>query len=456
MRRLASFFIFACACSMATSQVVFDTYPVDETDKTPKHELAERRKIIKETLGSNSVAVFFTNAVHNRNNDVDFQFRGDSNFIYLTGFEEPDSALILAPDGITIDGTKTTEVLFLSEPNMMSLTWLGYLMGSKNAVRLLGIETALPNNRFTEILKLAIKPGIKLSGGWVPPGATDTLERMAKAFETVKKEAAPERGVNIYSKLADMRAVKSPYEIEIMKKVCDITARAHVEAMKAIKPGMREYEIEALVEYHYARQGCEFYGYPSICGSGPNSTILHYQSNRRLMKDGDIYCMDSAGEYHNYTADVTRSFPVNGKFTKEQREIYEVVYAAQEAGINACKPGASYSEISNLISNKLAEGLLKLGIIKDKKDLGKYYMHGFGHGLGLDVHDPLPMTLGENMCLTVEPGIYIKAGSPCPEKYWNIGIRIEDDILVTKDGPVNLSKAAPRTWQEIEKVMASK
>ncbi len=453
-RALLAFLCVSTVLRGALAQATYE-YPVDETDKTPPAELKSRRDTIKKELGAGTIGVFFTNPTRNRNNDVDFDFRADSNFLYLTGFNEPDAALILSPDGFQVDGKTVTEVLFLNEPDQMSLTWLGYRMGPYYAERLLGMEMALPNKRFAEIFKLA-SSGKKLTTGRMPAGPVDTLAVMIDAMNKSKEEQKLEAGPRISRKLSDMRGIKSAYEIEMLRKVCDISARAHVAAMKAIKPNMREYEIAALVKYQFAKEGCEYEGYPPICGSGPNSTILHYEANRRLMKDGEIYCMDSAGEYHGYSADVTRTFPVNGKFTPEQKEIYQIVYDAQEAGIAMCKPGSTFRDIEAKVRSVLSAGLLKLGIIKNANELGRYYMHGFGHGIGLDVHDPAPATLVAGAALTVEPGIYIKANSPCDPKYWNIGVRIEDDILVTENGPENMSKAAPRTIAEVEKTMASR
>lgn len=450
----ARFVLAALFCAVWGRAQDLTFYPVDETDKTPSSELMSRRNAVREALGADTIGVFFTNPERNRNNDVDFRFRGDSSFLYLTGFEEPSAALILIPGGATVDGRRVKEILFVNEPDIASITWLGYRMGPANAEKLLGVEMALPNKRFNEVSTALLKPGVKVSIGQIPPAPSGAMKNWSTHVTETRDGQKLESGPRIGAKLNAMRAVKSPYEIAIMKKVCDISARAHVEAIKAIKPGMREYEIMALVEYIYAKNGCEYVGYPSICGSGPNSTILHYNSNRRLMKDGEVFLMDSAGEYHGYTADVTRTFPVNGKFTAEQRAIYEVVYAGQQVGISMCRDGATMSAISNAISDKMAEKMIALGIIQNRAELGRYYMHGFGHGLGLDVHDPLPGTLAAGMCLTVEPGIYIKAGSPCDKKWWNIGIRIEDDILVTAGEPVNMSAAAPRTWQEIEKLMA--
>jgi Xaa-Pro aminopeptidase len=267
----------------------------------------------------------------------------------------------------------------------------------------------------------------------------------------------PATSINLRSAIGKMRVKKSPEELVLLQKATDATVQGHREAMKSLEPGMREYEIQAVVEYAFAKAGCEAVGYNSIVGSGANSCILHYESNRRKTKIGDILCMDVAGEYHGYTADVTRSFPASGKFSPAQREIYNLVLAAQEAGIREClvrKPfGAPHTAAANVIS----EGLMKLGITKNASDAGRYFMHGTSHYIGLDVHDSHgDNTLQENYTLTVEPGIYIKEGSPCDKKWWNIGIRIEDDILVTKKGPVNMSNGVPRKIEEIEALMAQK
>lgn len=452
MKRLG-FVLFALLIARLTVAQTYE-YPVYEFDKTPPTELKARREQVKSFLGAGTVGIFFTNPVRNRNNDVDFDFRADSSFLYLTGFEEPDSALILVPDGIEIDGKRTTEILFVNAPDQNSITWLGYRMGAFYAPQLLGIETAFNNSEYVSILKKVLASKPKLSLGPLPEGRVGTLEKMIDATTAEAKALALPIGPAVGPKVRTMRGVKSSFEQGLLKKVCDISARAHVQVMKAIKPGMREWEVAALMQYNFAKEGCEYTGYPPICGTGPNSTILHYESNRRQMQTGDMICLDSAGEYHGYSADVTRSYPINGKFTAEQRAIYQIVYDAQELGISMCKPGNTFSKIGEAISAKLAAGLTKLGIITTSAELRKYYMHGFGHGLGLDVHDPAPRTLAPGVTLTVEPGIYIKAGSPCDKKWWNIGIRIEDDVLVTDAAPVNMSSGAPRKLEDIEKLMA--
>lgn len=436
-------------------------YPVFETDFLPPAEFQARRARLKKEMGPGSMAVLFTNPVQTRNNDVDFQFRADSNFLYMTGFDEPDAALLLVPDGFDLgSGKKVTEVLFLNVSDAMSLTWLGYRMGPNNAVRLLGVEASLPNSEFAKTLERATASfngnGRKLANGWIPPDPDAALGRMVEAFQQWKSGAGFQGGINTTQAIRRMREIKSPGEIALLKKCAEISALGHCEAMRSIEPGMREYEIGWLVQYVFGRYGCEYTGYPPICGSGPNSTILHYNTNRKKMAAGEIMCMDTAGEYHGYSADVTRSFPVNGKFSPEQRAIYEVVKKAQDIGISMCRTGNSFGQIEQKIQESMANDLIRLGIIEKAGDLRRYYMHGFGHGIGLDVHDPAPRTLAPGAVLTVEPGIYIKEGSPCDKKWWNIGIRIEDDIWVTDGDPVNLSAGAPRDIDKIEALMKEK
>lgn len=432
-------------------------YPIFETDKITPAEYRERREKLMAKMEPGSIAVFLTNPVRNRNNDVDFEFRGDSNFLYLTGFEEPDSVLVLIPGGVAFQGKNVKEVLFVNEPNAMALTWLGYRMGSQNVPKLLGIQAGASNETFaTALAQLAAGASAKKMSIEGPPDMTGSIMGWLGAANKFVTDSGFTKGQALNPIVRQMRAIKSPAEIVLLKKVADISTHGHVEAMRSIQPGMREWEISSLVKYLFGREGCEYVGYPPICGSGANSTILHYETNRGPIRDGDIMCMDTAGEFHGYSADVTRSFPANGKFSREQRAIYDIVKSAQDVGISSCRTGATMKEIEGKVRDTLTKGLVALGIIKDQSELRRYYMHGFGHGIGLDVHDPLPPTLQPGACLTVEPGIYIKEGSPCDKKWWNIGIRIEDDILVTDGAPVNMSAGAPRDVDRIEKVMAER
>jgi Xaa-Pro aminopeptidase len=256
-------------------------------------------------------------------------------------------------------------------------------------------------------------------------------------------------------KLDALRAVKTPEELVLLRRAIRISAQGQREVMKLLRPDMGEMEVQGLHEYVYRRYGAEFQGYPSIVGGGANGCILHYETNDRQRLDNDLVLMDCGAEYHGYSADVTRTAPPSGTFSPAQRQIYELVLAAQEAGFAACKPGADFEAPNKATQDVVANGLVKLGVIKKKEEFRQYYPHGANHYLGLDVHDRGsygPLVAGN--VITVEPGIYIPAGSPCDPKWWNIGVRIEDDALITAAGYENLSAEAPRTVADIEKLMA--
>jgi len=262
--------------------------------------------------------------------------------------------------------------------------------------------------------------------------------------------------------MSKLRGIKQPEEIAIMEKAVNMSVAGHNEVMKSVKPGMTEYQAQAVMEYMFKKNGSEYVGYGSINGSGENTCILHYETNLRLMKDGDLLLSDCAAEYHGYSADVTRTIPVNGKFTPEQKIIYELVLEAQDSAFAQCQPGKTFGEPHAAAARVIARGLQKLGIITDAnnpREVGTYFPHGTSHHLGLDVHD---MGVGRNGVLeegalfTVEPGIYIPPGSKCDQKWWNIGVRIEDDILITKNGYRNLSAGSPRTVAEVEKMAKQK
>jgi Xaa-Pro aminopeptidase len=255
-----------------------------------------------------------------------------------------------------------------------------------------------------------------------------------------------------------LRGVKQPEELELLRKSVLISSLAHAEVLRAISPNMGEKELEGVLLYVHKKYGAEDEGYPPIVGAGANGCILHYEENNVPKVDNQLVLMDVGAEYHGYSADVTRTIPSTGKFTEEQKAIYQIVYDAQEEVFKLCKAGVPYAQLEEKTGEILAAGLIKLGIIKDAKELRKYYPHGVSHHLGLDVHDKGSYTgnLLENMVITVEPGIYIPAGSPCDKKWWNIAVRIEDDIVIGKNGGTNLSADAPRKWQDVEKMAAEK
>ncbi|SDU04428.1 aminopeptidase P Metallo peptidase. MEROPS family M24B [Polaribacter sp. Hel1_33_78] len=287
---------------------------------------------------------------------------------------------------------------------------------------------------------------------------TDALKKEIKQKITFALESKTNIDIKFLSaNLATMREVKTAEELILLTKAVRISAIGQIEVMKAMKPHMSETELQGIHEFVYKKYGAEYEGYPSIVGAGNNGCILHYIENNRTKVGNDLVLMDLGAEYRGFTADVTRTIPANGKFTKAQKQIYDLVYEAQEAGIALYTIGTSMQAPNQAAIKIINNGLFKLGIIKSADEKHPYFPHGTSHHIGLDVHDPGNYgDFEENMVVTMEPGIYIPNGSNCDEKYWGIGIRIEDDILVTKNGPVNLSSEAPRTTKEIEEMMAKK
>ncbi len=281
----------------------------------------------------------------------------------------------------------------------------------------------------------------------------------ATLVDVKSKINASPSGLSLYEKFTtDLRGVKTSEELDLIRKTVKISSIAHAEAMRAVKPQMSEQELEGIMLYVHKHYGAEDEGYPPIVGAGANGCILHYEENTATKVDNQLVLMDVGAEYHGYSADVTRTFPSNGKFTEEQKAIYQIVYDAQEEVFKLCKDGVPYGDLETKTREVLSSRLIQLGIIKDAKEVGKYYPHGVSHHLGLDVHDKGEYGGGlkAGMVITVEPGIYIPAGSPCDKKWWNIGVRIEDDVLIGKTEGTVLSIDAPRKWQDVEKTVAEK
>lgn len=421
-----------------------------------------RREAVMAELPDNAVALFFGAPARNRSNDVDFEYRQDSDLFYLTGTHEPGSALLLIPGGAVVDGERVREVLFVPPRDPAREIWTGRRFGTERAEEVLGVEKAVENTRFREVAGPLLTDSARrlfhlpLPGGVAEGSTLDTqLDVMAERarFADAAVDARTLRRV-----LNRLRVVKTDEEMVLLRRAIDITADAHREVMRALEPGMREYEAEALLEYVFRRNGAEYPGFPSIVGSGENAVILHYESNRRPMEEGDLVVIDIGAEYHGYTADITRTLPVSGSFTPEQRQIYELVLRVQEAGIRAVRAGASFAAAHQAAYPVLARGLAELGLVDDPADrrqVSRFFMHGTSHYLGLDVHDVgVPDPLSPGTVLTVEPGIYIAPAEDVDPRWWNIGVRIEDDVLVTGDEPVVLSTGAPRTVEEIEALMA--
>jgi Xaa-Pro aminopeptidase len=427
-----------------------------------REEYRQRRAKLMSKMEPNSIAIFKARDASIRSNDVNYLYRQESNFHYLTGCDEPRSYLLLCPDGVLVDSvTSVKEVFFLRAKTRSAA---GESLGLEGARTELGFAIALQASELLGFAKRALAgKNILYYFPSMPDIVYDPLmEKRTILSKEVKNElqaAFPGLEIkNLYAPIAEMRSVKSPAETELLQKAIDATITAHVEAMKSCEPGMYEYELQSVIEYCFTKSGAEYQGFPSIVGSGPNSCILHYEANRRKMQNGDVVVMDIGAEIEGYSADVTRTIPVNGTFSPAQREIYEIVLKANEESIKEFKPGASPGIPSQKAYDIIAEGLMKLGVIKSKDDARTYYMHGLSHHIGLDVHDagPYGKPYAPGMILTDEPGIYIPDGSPCDKKYWNIGVRIEDDVLITAEGNRVLSAGAPKFVKDIEDLMKKK
>lgn len=441
-----------------------------------------RRESLRAKMPDNSVAVFFANPVRNRANDVDYVYHQDPDFYYLTGYKEPHAVLVIFSEEQTNpNGKSYNEILYVQEKNARAEMWTGYRLGTEGAKEQLGFQTVFNgkeflNNEieFSEFDKVLHKPFTNDYRDTRDQADLASLVEHFKQQVYVEKTPAISNGslnvelnqevstapeVTIDTKslrtyMGELRQIKSPEEMKLLKKAVRISAMGQVEVMKAMHPGMSETEVQGIHEYVYKKYGSEYEGYPSIVGAGNNGCVLHYVENSKTKLENDLVLMDLGAEYHGYTADVTRTIPANGKFSDEQRAIYNLVYEAQEAGIAAAVVGNNSSDTHKAGQKIINKGLYELGIIESPDTRHMYFPHGTSHHIGLDVHDlNTGGSFEPNMVITVEPGIYIPEGSDCDEKWWGIAVRIEDDILITENGPVNLSSEAPRKADEIEKMM---
>ncbi len=395
------------------------------------------------------------------------KYRQDSNFYYLTGFKEPGSVLVLAPEH-----PEHKYVLFVRPRDKNQEIWTGKRAGIEGAKEEYCADSAYPINEIDNVLPKYIE---NVNNIYYSLGSSDDMDNriisLLKRFRGRRYDSCsgPVAIIDPMEIVRDMRSIKDQHEIELIRKAADISCEAHISAMKSAKPGMYEYEIQAIVEYNFLKNGAMFPAYPSIVGSGPNTTCLHYDSNNCVIKDNHLILIDAGAEYEYYAADITRTFPANGKFTALQRDLYNIVLSAQISAIDEIKPGASLDAFHEKAVQVITDGLINIGLIKEEKDkvieeklYNKFYMHNTGHWLGLDVHDVGSRKIGDKvktfqpgMIVTVEPGLYIAEDmEEVGEEYRGIGIRIEDDILVTEDGNEVLTKKAPKTIEDIELIMA--
>lgn len=448
------------------------------TDYLSKEFHKERRDELRKKLPKNSVAVFFANAVRNRANDVDFVYHQDPNFYYLTGYKEPHAVLLVFSEDQNDASGTYNELFYVQKRDARAEMWTGYRLGVEGVKKELGFDHVFNGEEFVN-LSIDFSKFDKIIFTDFNEDVRDNKRDQADLYSlieqfkekvsyktTTSKIPASDKNITVASNIdtrsirgimGSLRQVKTKEELELLKKAVRISAMGQIEVMKAMRPHMSETEVQGIHEFVYKKYGAEFEGYPSIVGGGNNGCVLHYIENSKTELGNDLVLMDLGAEYRGYTADVTRTIPANGKFNKEQKAIYDLVYAAQEAGIAQYVIGEKISTPGQTARKIVNEGLVKLGIIKSVDEKHMYWAHGTTHHIGLDVHDPgASSTFLENMVLTMEPGIYIPEGSDCDKKWWGIAVRIEDDILVTKNGPVNLSAEAPRKSEEIEKMMQQK
>ena len=465
---LIIFLFFFLRSSSASGQPIgdpkYERFGIYDADGITPQEYEQRRAAVIALMDSGSVAIFHSSEPVNRNSDTEYKFRQNDNVLYLTGCTETNCTLILSSNEIRIDRVAPIkEILFISD---YKKTWSGYNLGVEGARQILGFgaegtsSVVLPNEKMKEIVPQILQSTNLL---YYTPSLPDILFdqistlKFVAAREVRKELQAQYPNLVIKgsgSLLNNLRSVKSSAELLLMQKAIDATVSGCIEAMKKCRSGMYEYELQAIIEYWFIRSGCEFYGFPSIVGSGPNTLAFHYDANRRQMNNGELVVMDLGAEYHGYSADVTRTIPVNGSYSSAQKEIYDIVYDAQNSAIKEVRPGIPMNAPGEKAIDVLGDGLLKLGIIQDKSETKKYCPHGISHFVGLDVHDVgFTNKLLPGMVFTIEPGLYIPNSSTCDKKYWGIGIRIEDDVVVMENGGKVLSEAAPRTVEEIEMIM---
>jgi Xaa-Pro aminopeptidase len=432
-----------------------------------REEFKRRRKALLKQMGRDSIAILPTSPVRLRNNDVEYAYRPDSDFFYLTGFNEPESVAVLVP------GRPQGEyILFVRDRDPARETWDGRRAGPEGAVRDFGADHAFPITDIDDILPGLIENRAKVFYAMgTHPEFDQRVVSWVNGLRTQARNGrhAPQEIVALDHVLHDMRLFKSRAEVETMRESARIAAQAHVRAMKACVPGRLEYEIAAEVVHEFRLHNADL-SYLPIVGGGANGCILHYRENDAPLRDGDLLLIDAGCEVDCYASDITRTFPVNGRFSPEQRALYDIVLDANQAAIAAVKPGNHWNEPHEAAVRVITQGLVKVGLLKGKpaklEETGayrKFFMHRTGHWLGMDVHDVGDYKIGNEwrvfepgMALTIEPGIYVAPGTPgVPKKWQGIGIRIEDDVVVTKEGCEVLTDGVPKAALEIERLMAS-
>jgi Xaa-Pro aminopeptidase len=432
----------------------------------PKDEFARRRRQLMRLMGRDSIAVLPAAPVRHRNSDVEYPYRQDSDFHYLTGFGEPEAVAVLVP------GREQAEyILFVRERDRARETWDGRRAGPAGASREYGADDAFPIADMDEILPGLLENRTRV---YYTMGVyADFDQRVVGWVNALRTQAKtgrhpPQELVALEHLLHDMRLYKSRTELELMRNAARISARAHLRVMRFCRPGVTEYQVMAELLHEFRRHNADT-AYAPIVGGGANSCILHYRENDQPLTDGELLLVDAGCELGSYASDITRTLPINGRFTPEQRAVYEIVLEANRAAIASVRPGKHWNEPHEAAVKVITQGLIRLGLLKGRLAAliksgayRRFFMHRTGHWLGLDVHDVGDYKVGDEwrvlepgMTLTVEPGIYLPAGARgVPRRFRNIGIRIEDDVLVTRRGAEVLSARAPKDPDQIEAVMA--
>ena len=432
-----------------------------------REEFARRRRQLMKLMGRDAIAIVPAAPVRHRNSDVEYPYRQDSDFHYLTGFGEPESVAVLVP------GRAQAEyILFVRDRDPERETWHGRRAGTEGAIQQYGADDSFPITDIDEILPglMENKTRVYYAMG-THPEFDQRVVGWVNGLRAVARHGRhpPQEFVALDYVLHDMRLYKSRAEAAAMRESARIAAQAHVRAMQFCRPGGNEYQVTAELLHEFRRHNADT-SYEPIVGGGANSCILHYRENNQPLRDGDLLLIDAGCEHQYYASDITRTFPVNGRFNREQRAVYDIVLAANEAAIAKVRPGASWDDPHQAAVHVITQGLVKLGLLKGSVarlekdgDYRRFFMHRTGHWLGLDVHDVGDYRVGEEwrvlepgMVMTIEPGIYIPAGlRGVPRRFDNIGIRIEDDVLVTRDGCEVLTSGVPKHPDEIEALMAA-
>lgn len=435
--------------------------------RMPPQEFLRRRKALMAKMESNSIAILPAAPVQSRNRDVDFPYRQDSDFYYLTGFPEPEAVLVLLPGDESAEYT-----LFCRKKDREREIWDGLRAGQDGAKNDYGADQSYPIDEIDERLPKLLEDKQRL---YYTLGSSSQFDQKVIGWLNVVKSrerrgiTAPSETFSLDRMLHEMRLFKSAVELQVMREVAEISAQAHIRAMEACRPGMHEYQLEAEYIHEFLHYGCHAPAYAPIVAGGKNACILHYTENSEELNAGDLVLVDAGGELDLYAADITRTFPVNGVFSEEQKLVYELVLAAQIAAIEQVKPGNHWNQPHEAAVKEITEGLVVLGLLEgepealiEKEAYKKFFMHKTGHWLGMDVHDVGGYRQhGEwrlfepGMVLTVEPGIYIAEDlEGVDEKWRGIGVRIEDDVLVTVEGNEVLTELVPKAVSDIEALMS--